>query len=208
MNRKWFSIAGLVVVAALLLTLSNCARNQHLQSIQVVPAGATFEGVGAQIQFRAFGTYIHPPATKDITDKVQWSIDSQNLANITSPGLVTSTSICGSGNLIASFHDGSNDLFGTAFLTGAGLGTATCNQAVLSVAISGPVGAGTVSSAPSGITCPTTCSATFNLGTSIGLTASPVVGHMFVSWTGCDSMTGSACSLLLNANRTVTATFN
>ncbi len=98
MNRKWFSMAGLVVVATLLLTLSNCARNQHLQSIQVVPAGATFEGVGAQIQFRAFGTYIHPPATKDITDKVQWSIDSQNLANITSPGLVTSTSICGSGN--------------------------------------------------------------------------------------------------------------
>jgi hypothetical protein len=29
-----------------------------------------------------------------------------------------------------------------------------------------------------------------------------------VGWTGCDSVTGSACSLLLNANRTVTATFN
>ena len=208
MNRKWLSIAGLFVVASLFLTLPNCARNQHLTSIQVVPSGATFEGVGAQIQFRALGTYIHPPETKDITAKVQWSIDSQHLATITSPGLVTSASICGSGNLIASFHDGGNDLFGTAFLTGAGLGTATCNQAVLSVAVSGPVGAGTVSSGPAGISCPTTCSAAFNLGTSIGLTASPVTGHTFANWTGCDSVTGSACTLLLNTNRSVTANFN
>ena len=33
MNRKLFSIAGLFVVAVLVLTLPNCARNQHLQSI-------------------------------------------------------------------------------------------------------------------------------------------------------------------------------
>src|SRR5205807_291088 len=82
--------------ATVLLALSSCARNQHLVSIQVVPPGATFEGVGAAIQFKAVGTYIHPPETKDITDQVQWSIDSQNLATVSSTGLVTATSICGS----------------------------------------------------------------------------------------------------------------
>jgi Divergent InlB B-repeat domain len=208
MNPKSLSITGLCILGLVLLSVPSCARNQHLTSIQVEPPGATFEGVGAQIQFKAFGTYIHPPATKDITAKVQWSIDSQNLADITSPGLVTSVSICGSGNLIASIHDGQNDLFGTAFLTGAGLGTPTCNQAVLTVSLSGPSGAGSVTSGPSGITCPSTCSAVFNLGTSVGLTANPAAGHSFVSWGNCDSQTGNACTLLLDANRTITATFN
>ncbi len=208
MNRKWFGIAALVASATLLLTLSSCGHNQHLTSIQVQPPGTTFLGVGAQIQFRAFGTYIHPPATKDITSQVQWSIDSQHLANITSPGLVTAISICGSGNLIASFRDGQNDLSGTAFLNGAGVGTSTCNQGVLNVSMAGPVGAGTVSSGPSGITCPSTCSAAFTLGSSVGLTANPATGHTFAFWSGCDSSTGTACTILFNGDRTVTATFN
>jgi uncharacterized repeat protein (TIGR02543 family) len=205
MYHKWFSIISLVAAGVLLLSFSSCARNQHLTSIQVVPPGATFEGVGAQIQFKAFGTYSHPPATKDITDKVQWSIDSQNLANITSPGLVTAISICGSGNLIASFHDSPNDLFGTAFLTGGGVGTTACNQALLTVSV---LGSGTVTSSPAGINCPGgACSAVFPLDSSVGLTATPSSGHNFVGWTGCNS-TSNTCNVLLTTNVTVTATFN
>ena len=37
-------------------------------------------------------------------------------------------------------------------------------------------GTGTVTSAPAGIDCGTTCSATFDVGTPVGLTAAPGVG--------------------------------
>ena len=79
MSRKWFSILTLIAAATLLLSLSSCAFNQHLVSIQVVPPGATFNSVGASIVFKAMGTYEHPPSTKDITDLVTWSVDSQGL---------------------------------------------------------------------------------------------------------------------------------
>ena len=79
------------------------------------------------------GTYEHPPQTKDITDIVTWSVDSQNLVTITDTSLVTAVSICGSGNLYASYYDSPNQVTGSAFITGGGAGTAACNQAVLTV---------------------------------------------------------------------------
>src|ERR1700676_2336518 len=104
MSRKWFSVFALTATAILFCGLLSCAFNQHLTSIQVVPNSATFGGVGAAIQLKAIGTYQHPPQTKDITATATWSIDSQNLVQFTSgmPGLVTSISDCGSGNVIAS----------------------------------------------------------------------------------------------------------
>jgi hypothetical protein len=126
MNRKWFSILALLAAATLLLNASSCGFNQHLVSIQVVPPGATFNSVGASIIFKAMGTYDHPPETKDITDLVTWSVDSQNLVTITNTSQVTAISICGSGNLTASYYDSPNDITGSAFLTGGGIGTVQC----------------------------------------------------------------------------------
>ncbi len=77
MIRKWLSVLILVTAATLFLSLSSCGYNQHLVSIQVVPSSATFDSVGSSILFRAIGTYQHPPATKDITNVVQWSVDSE-----------------------------------------------------------------------------------------------------------------------------------
>jgi hypothetical protein len=204
MNRKWFSIVSLITAATFLFSLSSCAFNQHLVSIRVSPPGATFEGVGAQIQFTAIGTYIHPPETKDITNQVQWAIDSQNLATVTSSGFVTSTSICGSGNLTASLNAPPNFITGSAFLTGAGIGTTACNQAALTVSVSGN---GTVTSSPTGITCPGTCSALFSLDSTVTLSASTGTGTPNVTWVGCDSSTTTACTLAMTSNRSVTATF-
>jgi hypothetical protein len=204
MNRKWFSIAALAAAASTFLTMSSCAFNQHLVSIRVSPPGATFLAVGAQIQFTAIGTYIHPPETKDISSQVQWAIDSQNLATVTSSGFVTSTSICGSGNLTASLNAPPNFVTGSAFLTGAGIGTTACNQAALTVSVSGN---GTVTSSPSGITCPGTCSGVFTLDSTVTLSASIGTGASTVTWVGCDSSTATACTVALTSNRSVTATF-
>lgn len=204
---KWMLMLAVMVTGFLLLGLASCARNQHLVGIAVVPPGpVTFEGVGASIQFKALGTYIHPPETKDITNQVTWSIDSQNLVTFStsSPGLVTAVSICGSGNVMASMNAPPNYIFGTAFVTGSGVGSATCNQALLSVSISG---SGTVTSSAGGINCPGTCSTVLPLNSSVELTASPASGHTFGSWTGCNSAS-STCAATLNGNIAVTATFN
>jgi len=204
MNGKWFSVTVLAALTSLLLSFPGCGRNQHLVSIQVVPPGpVTFQGVGAQIQFTALGTYIHPPETKDITNSVHWSIDSQNLVRMDSPGFFTALSVCGSGNVIASLNDPPNFVFGTAFVTGNGIGTATCNQAMLSVNITGT---GTVTSPSAVINCPGTCNAIFPLNSVVTLTGTPGNGATSVTWTGCVA-SGNACNVSLTGNVIVNATF-
>jgi hypothetical protein len=207
MNRKWFSIIALIAAATFFLSLSSCSFNQHLVSIQVVPPGATFNSVGSSIVFQAMGTYEHPPQTKNITDLVTWSVDSQNLVTITDTSLVTAVSICGSGNLYASYYDSPNEVTGSAFLTGGGAGTASCNQAVLTVDVVDTMGAaGTVVDSTGVINCPTVCSADYALGSTIGLTATPSAS--FSTWQGCSSYSANTCVVVLNFDTTVTATFN
>jgi hypothetical protein len=205
MSRKWLGIVVLIAAATLLFNLASCGYNQHLVSIQVVPSGATFNSVGSSIVFQAMGTYEHPPATKNITDLVTWSVDSQNLVTITNTSLVTAVSICGSGNLYASYYDSPNEVTGSAFLTGGGAGTAACNQAVLTVDI---VGSGSVKDSTGVINCPqTACSADYALGSTIGLTATIGTGASTVTWTNCSSFVGNTCTVVLNFDTTVTATF-
>jgi hypothetical protein len=206
MSRKWLSILALIAAATFFFSLSSCGFNQHLISIQVVPPGATFNSVGSSIVFKAMGTYEHPPAVKDITNVVTWSVDSQNLVSITDTSLVTALSICGSGNLYAKYYDSPNEVTGSAFLTGGGAGTATCNQAVLTVSISGT--GGSVVDSTGAIICPGTCSADYALGSAIGLTATLGTGQTSVSWTNCNGgSTSTTCTVVLNVDTTVTATF-
>jgi phospholipase C len=75
----------------------------------------------------------------------------------------------------------------------------------LTVTMSGP-GTGTVTSNPSGISCPTTCSASFANGTQVTLTAVPSSGSSFGGWSGACSGTGT-CVVTLNAATTVNALF-
>lgn len=68
-------------------------------------------------------------------------------------------------------------------------------------------GSGTVTSAPSGINCGSTCSAGFASGASVTLTAAAASGSTFAGWSGSCSGTGT-CTLSMTAARSVTATFN
>ena len=67
-------------------------------------------------------------------------------------------------------------------------------------------GTGTVISSPSGISCPTTCSASFASGTRVTLTDAVNANSTFGGWTGACTGTG-ACVVTLTANTTVGATF-
>ncbi|CAK0773005.1 hypothetical protein CCP4SC76_5670002 [Gammaproteobacteria bacterium] len=69
------------------------------------------------------------------------------------------------------------------------------------------VGSGTVTSSPSGIDCGATCSASFNSGMTVTLTAAPASGYSFSGWSGaCTNSTGT-CTVTMTAATNVTATF-
>jgi hypothetical protein len=68
-------------------------------------------------------------------------------------------------------------------------------------------GSGTVSSSPAGINCGGACSADFNYGTSVTLTAAPATGSMFIGWTGCDAGSGASCTMSMTSGKSVMAAF-
>ncbi|WP_386027928.1 S8 family serine peptidase [Thiorhodococcus fuscus] len=68
------------------------------------------------------------------------------------------------------------------------------------------VGSGTVTSSPSGISCGSTCSASFSSGTAVTLAATPSSGYSFSGWGGACSGTGS-CLVTMNAAKSVAASF-
>ena len=67
-------------------------------------------------------------------------------------------------------------------------------------------GTGSVTSSPSGITCGTDCSESYNSGTALTLTASPGANSTFTRWSGACSGTGN-CSVTMDAAKSVTASF-
>ena len=73
----------------------------------------------------------------------------------------------------------------------------------LTVTLAG-TGSGTVTSSPTGIKCPGTCSA--NFGASVVLTATPNSGSTFGGWRGACSGTGS-CTVTMSAAQSATAWF-
>ena len=231
MIRKWFGIVVLIAVAAAMLNMASCADPQELVSITIQPATETIgssnipvsQDAGIQVQMRALGTYIHPPVTKDITDQVTWASNTPQLVTINSTGLMVATGILCGGGLVSATSTTNADASGLsssgAVVTGYATVTVTCftgstsgggsSEPVLTVNFMGN-GQGVVSSQTSGFTCASTaitCVDSFQSGTTITLSATPVSPATFGGWSGACTGT-STCALLLQNNTTVTATFN
>src|SRR5262249_45517954 len=126
-------------------------------------------------------------------------------ANFASGTIVTLTASAASGSNFAGW-------------SGACSGTATCqvtmNQAksvlatynstaALSVS---RIGQGSVTSSPSGISCPNKCTANYAIGTKVTLTATPADGSRFTGWGMACSGT-STCTVTMQSDQNVTATF-
>lgn len=231
MNRKWFAIAAPFIAAILLLSVASCGDPQTLQSITVQPGtenvGATNIPVpadaGFQVQLRALGNYLHPPATKDITNQVTWTSNTPQMFTVTSAGLLTATGFACGGTLVSATLQTNSDGSGvsssgavvTGYMTanvicytstGSGGGSA---EPVLTVNFQGS-GTGVVASSTSGFSCSSTavsCVDSFPSGTTVVLNATPLSPSTFGGWSGGCTGTG-ACTLLMESDTTVTATFN
>jgi hypothetical protein len=75
----------------------------------------------------------------------------------------------------------------------------------LSVSTNG-TGSGTVSSAPAGINCGTTCSHGYLQGTPVTLTATQAAGSTFTGWSGACTGT-TTCNVSMDTDTSVSATF-
>ena len=77
------------------------------------------------------------------------------------------------------------------------------NRYTLTATTSGP---GTVSAA--GLICSgSTCTGTYDYGTTVAVTAAPAAGSMLSGWSGCDSSSGNTCSVSMTSDRSISATF-
>ena len=68
-------------------------------------------------------------------------------------------------------------------------------------------GSGTVTSDPVGIDCGGDCGESYEGGTTVTLSATPDGGSVLSDWSGCDSATGTTCTVEMNGDKSVTATF-
>ena len=204
---------GALVAVGAALSLPSCGRDKQLVSLEIHPATFTFLTPAGTEQFTAIGTYIHPPATEDVTSRATWKVDD-GVVSIDA-GSASPAGGCGGGTISASLPEGtdgaSNIVIGYATVTVDDPTNPLCpgggTEGTLSVQVS-PVGIGTVTSLTGGISCPGQCIAVYAVGASVGLIAAPSSGHSLLSWTGCTTSTGNDCTVTIpTGGADVVATF-
>ena len=85
--------------------------------------------------------------------------------------------------------------------------TSSATQYTLTTQLTGN-GKGSVSSSPGGISCGSSCSASFILSSRVTLTATPASGSTFGGWGGACSGSSATCTLTILGDRAVTANFD
>ena len=95
----------------------------------------------------------------------------------------------------------------TAYSAYSNLACATVAQTFGLAVVKAGAGSGTVTSAPAGIVCGASCSASYPSGTAVTLTASPASGSTFTGWSGGGCSGTGTCTATVTATTTVIATF-
>jgi hypothetical protein len=142
MNPQGYRFAIVVVTVLCVIGLPSCGHDQQLVSIEIQPGTETFGAAnipvsadaGSNVQLRALGTYIHPPVTKDITDKVTWTSNTPQMVTVNSAGVLTATGLA-CGNALVSATVKTNSSAGGLSSSGA---IVTGNMTANVVCFTGP----------------------------------------------------------------------
>ncbi|MBV9573381.1 MAG: Ig-like domain-containing protein [Acidobacteriales bacterium] len=116
-NRGRFAL--LLIAALVLALLPACGHQQELVGITIQPSTEVFgstttslsqDAQATPIPLIAYGTFIHPPVTKDITNQVVWTSNTTDVATVTSTGLLQPAGIaCGNALISATVTTNSSD---------------------------------------------------------------------------------------------------
>jgi hypothetical protein len=158
-------------------------------------------GLIAQAQAAQVTLAWDPNSEPDLSGyKLYYGTSSGNYSNTISLGLVTTYTV-------TNLTDGVTYFFALTAFDAEGFESAKSNevsytppasQFTLTVSKNG-TGTGTVTNAPTGTT--------FNAGTVVSLTAAADANSVFSGWSGACSGTTNPCTVTMNANAAVTATF-
>ena len=124
-----------------------------------------------------------------------WTSSDPGVATVSATGLVTAVS------------RGTTTITATDPFGNVGSTTMTVRQLFTLSTVRQGDGVGSVTSAPAGINCGSTCSASFLSDSTVTMSATAGVDSVFSGWTGCDSVSGATCTVSMTSARTVTATF-
>ena len=222
------ALSTLVTLGAI-LSLPSCGHDQKVVGLTITPTTSTFQSPGftpppanPTQQYTATATYIHPPATKDVTNEATWTVDN-GVATMSSPGLFSASpppvgsppgtpGPCGVADISASVPEGTggsgNIVIAIATITVNNSADPLCpgggKLGTLAVAV---IGNGSVTSLPADIDCTATggtCIASYSVGASVLLTATPVN----VTWANCPNASSNTCVVTIPTGGTaVSATF-
>jgi hypothetical protein len=121
--------------------------------------------------------------------------------------VVTLTASAGSGSRFAGWSGGGCSGTGSCVVTMSGGRNVTANFVALYALTVIKGGSGSVSSDVAGIDCGSTCSADYDDGTVVTLTASAGSGSRFSGWSGAGCSGTGSCVVTMSAARSATATF-
>jgi hypothetical protein len=199
---------------------------------QGTPTPETFDGYSTGLSTATVEGDVNP-AGKATTYQLQYDLAGsgwcQSGGTSGSPAHTTGATPLGSTD--GAFHDISVNLSGLAEGAGycgqliatnsAGQGDgglvtwaqeAPTPQFTLTVSATG-TGSGTLTSSPAGISCgggATKCSASFDVGSQVKLTATPAAGSVFFHWFGLaclNSQSGNTCTVTMNSAENAIASF-
>jgi hypothetical protein len=215
MKRKYVGLAmGALIALGAALSLPSCGHDQKLISLSISPS--TFEFLipdqGQTEHLTATATFIHPPATKDVTSRASWAVDDGGVD--VSAGIVTTTgNFCGGADITATMPEGTggsgNIVSAPATIIVDDPSNSLCpGGGKFAYLVVGIAGSGSVVSTPAGISCPNTCQVTdVPVGASVLLTATPGTG-LKTTWGNCTTSTENLCTVTVPAGGTVvTASF-
>jgi len=224
------SATSVVTATATITVPAATSAPEPLLSIAILPASQTVESLNETGQFIAIGTFSTTPTVRDLTSTVTWSSSDTKLATINGSGLATALFLVqGSTAIIATDTTSNPDgtaVTGTASFSvipvagpiGTGLATLTVENAgrnTTTWSVTAPSATGVVDTIHCDSTGTSVCVATYPIGTTVTLTATPGASGTFNGWSSNCAPVGTVspngpdkCIVSLANNDTVAAIIN